>query len=252
MTLDPGSIALLAGAGFVAGVVDAIAGGGGLITVPALLAAGVPPRLALGTNKGQAVFGSGAALLGYVRAGHVDRKRARITFPAGFGGALIGASLVLAVDPAILRPLVLVLLVGAALIVTFRRPRTDVERAPHAGLVRPVLIAGLIGAYDGFFGPGTGTFLILAFVELIGLSMAKATAEAKVVNFASNLASVALFSARGTVIWAVALPMAGAQLIGGWLGAQIAVRGGERVIRFVVLGVILALVLKLGTDLLGR
>jgi uncharacterized membrane protein YfcA len=251
---SPSTIALLVGVATLAGAVDAVAGGGGLLTVPALLAAGLPPDLALGTNKGQSVFGSGAALLRYARAGLVDRRMARITFPAGLAGSLGGAALVLLVPPSALRPVVLVLLVVVAVVLALRPAAPAPRAGPRPGTARPLAagaIALAIGAYDGFFGPGTGTFLIFAFAIVLGLRLQEASADAKVVNFASNLAAVLLFASRGVVVWTVALPMAAGQFAGGLLGAQLAVRGGDRVIRWVVLVVVAALVLKLGSDLVG-
>ena len=241
------------GAAALAGVVDAVAGGGGLLTVPALLAAGLPPDLALGTNKGQSVFGSAAALLRYGRAGLVDGRMARVTFPAGRAGSLGGAALVLLVPPSALRPVVLVLLVVVAVALALRPAAPAPRVGPRPGTGRPIAAAAIalaIGAYDGFFGPGTGTFLIFAFVAFLGLRLQEASADAKVVNFASNLAAVLLFASRGVVVWAVALPMAAGQFAGGLLGAQIAVRGGDRVVRWAVLAVVAALALKLGADLL--
>ena len=238
---------------FLAGLVDAIAGGGGLLTVPALLAVGLPPHVALGTNKGQAVWGTGASLVGYVRAGLVDRKRAPAVFAAGFVGSLGGAALVLLLAPEVLRPVVLVLLVAVAGFLAFRPPLHPAPpRVPPRWEV-PVLwtLAVTFGAYDGFFGPGTGTFLILGFVFLLGHGLTRASAEAKVVNFASNLAAFLLFAAQGKVDWAIALPMAGAQLVGGYTGSQIALRGGDRLVRWVVLCVVVALVLKLAHDAAG-
>lgn len=233
-----------------AGTVDAIAGGGGLVTLPALLAAGLPPGLALGTNKGQSVFGSGAALLRYTRAGLVNGRMARFTFPAGLLGSLAGAALVLLVPPATLRPVVLGLLVLVAVVLTFRPAAPPAPRAgAHRSLPLATAIAAVIGTYDGFFGPGTGTFLIFAFVMLLGSGMREASADAKVVNFASNLAAVALFTSRGMVAWNVALPMAAGQFAGGLAGAHLAVRGGDRLVRGVVLCVVVALVVKVGADL---
>jgi len=244
------ALALLVVASFVAGTVDAIAGGGGLITLPALLAAGLPPALALGTNKGQSVFGSGAALLRYARAGLVDGRVARVTFPAGLVGSLGGAALVLLVPPTLLRPVVLALLVVVAVVLAFRPTAPSAPRASaHRSLHVAAAIALVIGAYDGFFGPGTGTFLIFGFVIFFGAGMREASADAKVVNFASNLAAVALFASRGLVAWNVALPMAAGQFAGGLAGAHLAVRGGDRLVRWVVLLVVLALVVKLGADL---
>jgi len=234
----------------VAGTVDAIAGGGGLLTVPALLAVGLPPQLALGTNKGQSTFGSAAALLRYAKGGLIPWKRARWLFPAGFIGALGGARLVLLLRPEILKPLILVLLVVVAAFLTFRRAPKGAATEPTPARERVALLAALlIGAYDGFFGPGTGTFLIVAFVSVLGLTLQRASAEAKVVNCAANLAALCLFAFHGVVLWTVALPMAGAQLLAGTLGAHLAIRGGERWVRRVVLAVVLVLVLKLLHDL---
>jgi len=250
VSLPASSILLLALAAFAAGAVDAIGGGGGLVTVPALLAAGLPPALALGTNKGQSVFGSAAALLRFARAGLVDGRMAVRTFPFGLVGSLGGAALVLVVPPAALRPLVLTLLVVVALVLALRpaAPAAPAADRPRPAWVEPA-IAAVIGAYDGFFGPGTGTFLIFAFVVILGAGMQRASADAKVVNFASNLAAVAIFASRGLVVWAVALPMAAGQFLGGTLGAHLAIRGGDRVVRWVVLLVVAALVVKLGADL---
>ena len=242
----------LAAAALAAGWIDAVAGGGGLVTLPALLAAGLPPELALGTNKGQSVFGSSTALVRYWRAGMVDRTRAPREFLLGLTGSFVGAALVIALDPAVLRPLVLVLLLAVAVFLTLRRsPRPRPPPPPGRAAVIAALLAFGIGAYDGFFGPGTGTFLIMGQVMFLGLSMAHASANAKVVNFASNLAAVLLFGLQGAVVWAYALPMAGAQLAGAWLGAHSTVRLGDALVRRVVLVVSVLLVLKVARDLLA-
>ena len=240
-------------AALIAGTLDAIAGGGGLITVPALLS--IPslaarPHLALGTNKGQSVFGSGAALVRYTHAGLVDRRRALPAFLLGLGGALLGTRLTLAIPPDKLKPIVVTLVAVVAIYLTFRRrggPR-HVSQQPRPWAA--AIAAFVIGGHDGFIGPGTGTFLIIAFVGLLGDTMAAASANAKVVNFASNLASLALFAWSGSVLWAYALPMAAAQLLGGTIGAHLAVRVGDQLVRRTVLFVSLSLVLKVGYDLI--
>ncbi|MDY7226866.1 TSUP family transporter [Hyalangium rubrum] len=248
-------IVLLCLAALIAGGVDAIAGGGGLITLPMLLATGLPPHVALGTNKGQSVFGAFAALVRFSRAGLVSGKLAWVTFPLGLAGAFAGARLVLWVKPEVLKPLVLVLLIAVAAFLAFRRGPPPGER-PEPPLSRMRVLGGVvalvIGAYDGFFGPGTGTFLIVAFSTLLGHGLMRASADAKVVNFASNIASVALFAWKGVVLWKVALPMAVAQFTGAWIGAHLTVKGGDKLVRKVVLVVVAALVLKLGSDLLSR
>lgn len=255
--MSPLTLTLLIVAAFAAGTVDAIAGGGGLITVPALGIAGLPPHVLLGTNKGQSVFGAASSLASYVHAKQVDHARALVAFPCGFVGSLLGARLVLYVPSAILRPLVLAMLVAVALFFLWRsstpkQPEPLTSTTIERPWMRVAPIAFLIGAYDGFFGPGTGTFLIVAFVVLLHSPLSRATADAKVVNFASNLAAVCLFAIQGTILWSIALPMAAAQLVGGVVGARLAVRGGETVIRRVVFCVVIALALKMAYDLTIR
>ena len=251
MELSPLIIVGLFFVALFAGLVDAIAGGGGLITVPALLATGLPTPMVFGTNKGSAVFGSGAALIRFWRARMIDSRRARVLFPLGVLGSFAGATLLTTLDPKVLRPLVLVLLVAAGIVVAFVRPPKTHEGlpSPRAGL-KAAILALVIGGYDGFFGPGTGTFLIIGFVVLLHLSLQEASANAKVVNFASNLAALSLFAWKGLVVWKISIPMAAGQFIGGTIGAHLAVKGGDTLVRRVVLVVVLALVTKLGYDLM--
>lgn len=247
-------IGLLSSVALLAGLVDAIAGGGGLLTLPALLAAGLGPHQALGTSKGQAVFGSASALHAFARLGIVDRALARVSFPLGLLGSFAGAATALAVPPQTLRPIVVVLLPLAAATLLWRRggasgppsrPRPQARRLAAAASLA-------LGAYDGFFGPGTGTLLIMAFVLFLASPILRATADAKVVNFASNVAAVLVFAWRGAIRWELALPMAAAQLAGGQLGARLALRGGERLVRAGVLLVTAAIVVKLVLDLGNR
>ncbi len=246
----PSQLAVLVVVAIAAGLVDAIGGGGGLLTLPVLLAVGLPPQLALGTNKGQSVAGSTAALVRYARAGLVSLPRARLTIPLGFVGALLGAALVLRLQAAVLRPLVLGLLLASAVFLVAVRPREVSAEAPHGRLFAMLLALGA-GAYDGFFGPGTGTLLVVGFAGLLALPLRQASAEAKAVNAASNLAALLLFASRGTVVWTLALPMAAGQLIGGWAGAHLAIQGGDRLVRLVLLAVVSGLVVKLAGDSLG-
>lgn len=242
-------IALLAAAAFCAGFVDAIAGGGGLLTVPALLMTGLPPQVVLATNKGQAVFGAISSAASFWKRGGIDRARAPLGFFCGAVGSLAGARLLLAMRPEPLKPIVLGLLVFAAIVVALR------ERLPlrPGGVQRHRLAlaaaALLLGAYDGFFGPGTGTLLIVAFVVLMGDSLTRASGNAKVVNLASNLAALAMFAAKGAIVWKIALPMAACNASGAYLGAKVALARGDRFVRLVVLAVVAALVVKLGADL---
>ncbi|MBM4358328.1 MAG: TSUP family transporter [Deltaproteobacteria bacterium] len=255
---------LLAAVALVAGFIDAVAGGGGMLTVPSLMFALPDPRVVLGTNKGQSVWGTAAATVAFARAGKLDRVRAPVTFLSAATGSFVGARMVSALRPEVLRPVVLVLLVAAAAFV-FARSLTspkrgpDDAREPEAGKawalaspkVASALIGLVIGAYDGFFGPGTGTFLIVLFSWWFGDPLDAATANAKVANLASNLAALLAFAYAGKVDLRYAAPMAVAQLVGGSLGARATLRGGERVVRIGVLAVTAALTLRLAVQMLG-
>lgn len=248
---SPTTLALLALAAFSAGVIDAIGGGGGLVTVPALLAAGLSPQVALATNKGQACFGAVSSFASYWSRNGIDRDRAPIGFVFGLLGSLAGARVLLLVRPEPLRPVVLGLLLVAAVIVAWPRkpPRGHAHSWARVALA-PVAFG--LGFYDGFFGPGVGSMLIVAFVLLFGDSLTRASGNAKVVNLASNLAALALFASRGAVQWSIALPMAAANAAGAFVGARLAVTRGDRFVRFVVLAVVGALVVKLAADLVPR
>jgi uncharacterized membrane protein YfcA len=248
-------ILLLCAVAFAAGVIDAIAGGGGLLTVPSLLLVTGTPRLALGTNKGQSVFGAFASLVSYHRAGRVHLGRALPSFLAALAGSLLGVRLVLTLRPELLRPVVLGLLVGVAIFFAARGTRSrkaslDAPRTPwKVAEDHPVLTAAAIGLvmgiYDGFFGPGTGAFLIVLFTSIFGDDLVQATANAKVANFASNLGSVVSFAVAGAIDFHLALPMAVAQGLGGIVGARAALRGGERLIRAGVVVVTVALAARI-------
>lgn len=241
--------ALLALIAFIAGVVDAIAGGGGLFTVPALLAVGLPPGIALATNKGQAAPGAIASFVTFFRRGGIDRKRAPLAFGLGFVGSVLGACLLLAMRPEPLRPIIIVLLLFALGFMLFRS-RIAVRQTP---LARPRLalavVALVMGAYDGFFGPGVGSLLIVLFVALFQDSPLYASGNAKVVNLASNLAAFLIFAWRGAILWHLALPMAVANVLGARLGARLALQKGDRFVRVVVTLVVLAVIGKLVFDM---
>lgn len=223
---------LLILAAFVAGFVDSIAGGGGLITVPALLLAGADPVQALATNKLQGTFGAGTAALAYARAGHVrlgsQLLMAAVACAAGAAGALVAHLM----PAAVLRVIMPVVLIGVASFFAFRRGLSDLDRTER---MKPAVFAftavPLIAAYDGFFGPGTGSFFMMGFVLLAGFGVLKATAHTKLLNFASNIGSLLVFVPSGATWWAVGLGMAAAQVAGASLGARVAMRVGARLIR---------------------
>jgi uncharacterized membrane protein YfcA len=249
VTVSPAALVALCGAATVAGFVDAIAGGGGLVTVPVLLGVIPSPHVALGTNKGQAVFGALSSAVSFWRGKGVDRDRAPLAFVCGGAGAALGALLQLRVRPEPLKPIALVLLVLAAAVVALRPLLLRGGTVHTTSRVRLAAIAIALGCYDGFFGPGTGSLLIIAFVMFCGDAMTRAYGNAKIVNLASNLTSLAIFAFKGTILWGVALPMAACNAVGATLGARVAMKRGDGFVRVVVLVVVLALVAKLGFDL---
>jgi len=226
------SYPLLFAAGFSAGLIDSIAGGGGIISVPVLLNFGLPPQLALGTNKFQASFGSVAASWRYVRRGLVDLRACRLGILLTLTGALAGALAVQHVDSQVLEKMIPVLLTTVIVYLIFQ-PQIGLEDRPAR--LSPVFfytVFGLgLGFYDGFFGPGTGSFWAIAFVLLCGYNLTRATAHTKVMNATSNLASLALFAAAGLVHLGAGLVMAAGQVTGAHLGAGLVVRKGARFVR---------------------
>jgi len=244
--LKPWRVAILFGTGLVAGFVDSIAGGGGLITLPVLLSLGLGPKEALGTNKLQASFGSGSAALHYARAKAVPLKDCLRGFAFSFLGAALGSLAVQQLTRSVLERAIPILVLAVAAY-TLLKPRLGAEDV-HPRMSRNSfdLLFGLgIGFYDGFLGPGTGTFWTMAFMLCLGFNMLRATAYTKVMNFASNLSSLALFLAGGSVLFTEGCVMGAGQLLGARLGAGMVVTRGTKFIRPMFLCVVFALTLKL-------
>lgn len=238
VSLAEGLFLLLAG--LLAGFVDAIAGGGGLITLPALLGVGLPPAEALATNKLQSTFGSASATWHYRRAGLVSWAKAWPGVVSTATGAVVGVWSVSHLDPEWLRRGIPFLLLFAAFVV-WRRPNLG-QGAGRARVGRRsfLIAAGFgLGFYDGFFGPGTGTFWTVGLVLALGFELLRATAWTKSMNFTSNLVSLAAFLCLGRIMWSAGLLMGVGQALGARVGARVALRGGSRLIRPMV--VILAL-----------
>jgi uncharacterized protein len=231
---------------FVAGFVDAIAGGGGLITVPALLLAGADPVQALATNKLQGTFGSGTAMVAYARAGHV-RLRAQAGMAAIAALASVaGAALAHLVPLAVLRMVMPVVLIAVAGFFALKPGLRDDDRVARlAPAVFAVTVVPLIGAYDGFFGPGAGSLYLMGFVMLAGFGVLKATAHTKMLNFSSNFGSLLVFASSGAIWWAVGLAMGAAQMAGATLGARLAMRIGAGLIKPLLVVTSTAMALRL-------
>lgn len=237
---------LLVCAAFVAGFVDAIAGGGGLISVPALLLAGASPIEALATNKLQGSFGAGTAAMAYARAGHVrPLDQVGMAAVAAFAGGM-GALVAHLMAAEVLRIIMPVILVAVALFFAFKPGLTDLGRVER---IKPAVFTftavPMIAAYDGFFGPGTGSFFMLAFVMLAGFGVLKATAHTKMLNFASNIGSLSVFVWSGAMWWGVGLAMAVGQVAGAALGARLAMRIGARLIKPLLVATSTGMALKL-------
>ena len=244
---------LLFGTGLIAGFVDAIAGGGGLITLPVLLSFGLDPRHALGTNKLQATFGSGSASWHYAQARTIPLKECTRGFFLSLLGAALGALAVQQIDPSFLKRAIPLLLISVA-IYTLLKPGLGAEDL-HPRMARgafDLTFGLLIGVYDGFFGPGTGTFWTMAFMLGLGFNMTRATGCAKVMNFASNASSLAFFLAAGNVCWAAGLTMGIGQVLGAKLGARMVIARGTKFIRPVFISAVLLLTLKLLYDAYGK
>jgi hypothetical protein len=236
-------------AAFLAGFVDTIAGGGGLITIPVLLSCGLTPQDALGTNKLQASFGSGSATWHFARARMVSMAECRVGILWTALGALAGALVVLQISPGFLRQIIPFLLAGIALY-TLLQPRWGVaDQSPRLAAGVFHLVFGLgIGFYDGFFGPGTGSFWAMAYVLALGYNLVKATASTKVMNFTSNAASLAVFILGGNIHYDAGLVMGAGQMLGARLGSRVVLRRGARFIRPVFIAMVLAITARLVWD----
>ena len=224
---------------FAAGFVDSVAGGGGLLSLPAYLFAGLPIHLAAGTNKLSSCCGTAVAVLRYGQSGCIHWRMALLAGAGALGGSWLGAQLAMRLSPQALQGAVMVILPCVAVFLLFRRDFGKNQRpavVPTRWLPLAAAVVGLVmGGYDGFFGPGTGTFLALAFTGLLGQSLIQATGNAKVVNLCSNLAALAAFVLFGKVAWALGLTAAACNIAGSWLGSRLAIRRGAAFIRPVIL-----------------
>jgi uncharacterized membrane protein YfcA len=249
MDLTVEAVAFLMLVAFVAGGIDALAGGGGLLTIPALLTAGVPPVAALATNKLQSTIGTASSVVAFVRAGKVDFRAFAVPAAAAFGGSALGASVVQRVDPGFLAAFVPVLLIAMGLYFLFAPKMSEVDRRAVLGRWGLAAVCAAIGFYDGFFGPGTGSFLTLALVALAGLGLVRAIANTKYLNLATNVAGLLAMIAGGQVLWMLGLAMAAANVAGNQAGAWFAIRFGGRGVRPVLVAMSFAMSIRLLVDM---
>ena len=243
--IEPWVYPALTAVAVLTGFIDAVAGGGGLIMLPALLFAGASPIQALATNKLQSVFGTAVATRNYARAGLVNWREHKLTIALVFVGATAGVLLVQSVDPRALGLMIPLLLIAVALYVLLSPRMTDEDAHQRLNERGYAPVGGLIGFYDGFFGPGTGTFFTTSLVALRGYGLTRATAVTKLLNFTSNVASVLFFALGGKMLWLLGLCMAVGAMLGGWLGSHSAIRFGAQLIRPLLVVISLGLTARL-------
>lgn len=239
---------------FIAGFIDAVAGGGGIITLPAYLITGLPIHTAYGTNKFSSTFGTTIATVQYFKGGCIRIKPALCSVAGALLGSWLGAKLALFLSERYLQYCLVVILPIVALFLVFNRGfgsrETDEAVLTPQKYCLAFLIGLAIGAYDGFFGPGTGTFLVIAFTGLLGFSLITATGNAKIVNLASNIGALVTYLINGKVAFELAIPAALCAFAGNLLGARMAVKKGAKFIRPVILVAVGMLFLKIIFDLI--
>lgn len=235
---------------FLAGFVDASAGGGGLISLPAYYLAGLPPVLAAGTNKLSASLGTMASSARFAVSRRVNAAVALLAACGAFPGSWLGTELLRHIPEQSVRVMMLVLIPMAALVVLWEGRQLGAVRRIPAGAVKPVslLIGFAVGFYDGLVGPGTGTFLILLFTTVLGLEAVTASGTAKLVNLTSNIAALAALMAAGQVLWLLGLPAAACGVAGNLLGAGMTIRRGSRFIRRMLMAALALLLAKMLLD----
>ena len=241
--LDVNTLGFRVFSGFMAAFIDSVVGGGGLISIPALMWTGLPPLTVLGTNKVAAVMGAFTSFVTFVRSGKVDGWLIRRLFPISLLGSAIGVLTVRQIPSEFLRPLVVIMLI-LVLIYSVRRKNWGTDSTYSGMSMRLLILSGLVafafGFYDGFFGPGTGSFLLFAFL-MVGFDFLGAAANARALNFASNIAAAVLFSYFGLVDMAHAIPMGLAMIVGAWCGAHVALSKGAGYVRplFIIMTTVL-------------
>lgn len=253
--LDPGLLVFLGLAGLAAGFVDAVVGGGGLIQLPALLVGlpGASPVQLLATNKLGSIMGTTTSSITYLRRVRPDLRTALPLAGAAFLGSVGGASIAFLFSKEMFNPIILLVLVAVGGY-TLAKPsmgqmarlRFGHSRSRHLGSA--MAIGALVGAYDGALGPGTGSFFVFALVSVLGYGFLEASAKAKLANLATNLAALVVFVPQGVVLWEVGLLMGACNVVGGYLGARLAVARGSGFVRVFFVLVLTAFIVKIGYD----
>lgn len=247
MTLSLSTFLIVCPLVFLAGLVDAIGGGGGLISLPAYLLAGLPTHMAIATNKLSSACGTSVATAKFIKNKQANLFLSIPTIVCAFCGSFLGARLSLVTDESVLKYILLPVLVLAAAVVFNRKLFSDentVERITKRVYIVASIAAFVIGMYDGFYGPGTGTFLIIAMTVVGKLTTKQSNAQAKVINLTTNLTSLAVFIAGGQVIWKLGIAAAVCNMIGGYIGSSLVLSKGDKIIRPVIIAVLVLLAVK--------
>jgi uncharacterized protein len=240
------NLIILSIAGFFAGFVDSIAGGGGLISLPALLSVGLPPQIALGTNKLQGTFGVFTAAINFIRKGKVDLSECKLGVLTTFFGALSGALLIQHLNPDTIGRIVPFLLLLVLVYTFFSKNLGIGDSSPKMPRVVFYLLFGLgLGFYDGFFGPGTGSFWTVALLVLLGHNMTRSIGVTKVMNFTSNVVALGVFVMSDSVYYTAGIVMAVGQVFGSRLGSGLAIKRGVSIIRPLFMLVVFFTILRL-------
>ena len=231
---------------FVAGLIDTIAGGGGLLTIPALLYVGIPPAAALATNKLQGTFGSFTAATYFIRKKMVNIKEMKLMIILTFVGSVLGGFALLQIDASILEQVIPILLIIIGFYFLFSPNIGSFDKEKRISIILfSFTLAFGVGFYDGFFGPATGSFFAIGFIALLGFNLTKATAHAKVLNFASNISSLCFFMFFGKIYWSIGLCMGVGQVCGALIGAKLVLKNGPKIIRPIIVIISFAISIKL-------
>jgi len=232
--------------GLFAGTIDTIAGGGGLITIPTLMWVGLPPAAALATNKLQSVFGTFTASVYFIRKKIVDIKQMKLMIATAFIGSILGGFTLLQIDASILQKVIPFLLMAIGVYFLLSKDVGAIEKHKLISTTLfSVTIVLILGFYDGFFGPGTGSFFAMAFIYLLGYNISNATAHTKILNFTTNIASVIFFAYMGKLYILVGLIMGAGQIFGALLGAKLVILKGQKIIRPLIVIISFAISVKL-------
>ena len=230
----------------IAGWVDSIAGGGGMIVLPTLIMAGLPPGLAIATNKIQSCGGTGYASFYFIRQGLMRPQDCKLMILMTLIGTILGGWLVFRINLDVLAQLIPILLILIGIIMIFRPELGAIDQERRLSpLLFAIVVAGGLGFYDGFFGPGTGTFFAMAFIALAGYNLTKATIHTKLLNFVSNFGALGYFALFEQLVWGIGLVMFFGQILGSMIGSRMVVKNGQRLIRPILILVSFALAFKL-------